>query len=167
VVAFVGDPDAPRRRAQLAEAVGTRPAALGPTVAPAAAARSVERARRALDLRAAGALPGDGLLVAAEHAAELLLHADTRLAGELATARLAPLDTLRPGARERLVETLRAWLDRQGRIDETARALDVHPQTVRYRLAQLREAFGPDLDDPEARFELALALRVHGGIGET
>jgi hypothetical protein len=168
VLAFVGDPDAPRRRAQIEEALGTRPAALGPTVTAAAAGRSVERARRALDLRAAGALPGEGLLVTAEHAAELLLHADTRLAGELAAARLAPLDALRPGARTRLIETLRAWLDRQGRIDETARALEVHPQTVRYRLAQLRETFGPALDDPEARFELALALRVHGGtdLGE-
>jgi hypothetical protein len=161
VVAFVSEPDAPRRHAQIEEAVGARPAALGPTVAAAAAARSVERARRALDLRAAGALPGEGLVVATEHAAELLLHADTRLASELAAARLAPLDALKPGARERLIQTLRTWLDRQGRIDETARALDVHPQTVRYRLGQLRDAFGPTLDDAEARFELALALRVH------
>ena len=132
-----------------------------------AAARSVERARRALDLRASGALPGEGLIVTADFASELLLHADARLAAELATARLAPLEALRAGPRERLVQTLRAWLDRQGRIDETARALDVHPQTVRYRLAQLRECLRPDLDDPEARFELALALRVHRvGAGE-
>jgi PucR C-terminal helix-turn-helix domain len=165
VLAFVGDPDGPRRRAQIEEAVGSRAAALGPTVPALAAARSVERARRALDLRAAGALAGDGLVVTSEHAAELLLHADARLARELAASRLAPLDALRPGARARLVETLRAWLDRQGRIDETARALDVHPQTVRYRLGQLREAFGPALDDCDARFELSLALRVHG-LGE-
>jgi DNA-binding PucR family transcriptional regulator len=62
-----------------------------------------------------------------------------------------------------LAETLRAWLDCQGRIDETARALDVHPQTVRYRLNQLREAFGGALDDADARFELELALRVRDG----
>ncbi|MCA1678555.1 MAG: helix-turn-helix domain-containing protein [Actinobacteria bacterium] len=163
VLAFVPDPDAPRRRAQIEAAVGARAAALGPTVSAATAGRSVRRAHRALDLRTAGALPGDGLVVAAEHAAELLLHADTSLADELASARLAPLDALRPGVRDRLTQTLRAWLDRQGRIDETARALDVHPQTVRYRLAQLRDAFGPALEDAEARFELALALRVHGG----
>jgi DNA-binding PucR family transcriptional regulator len=36
----------------------------------------------------------------------------------------------------------------------------VHPQTVRYRLARLRERFGADLDDPDARFELELALRA-------
>ncbi|CAA9508190.1 MAG: Transcriptional regulator, CdaR-family [uncultured Solirubrobacteraceae bacterium] len=38
-------------------------------------------------------------------------------------------------------------------------ALGVHPQTVRYRVRQLKELFGEALDDPEARFELALALR--------
>jgi DNA-binding PucR family transcriptional regulator len=36
----------------------------------------------------------------------------------------------------------------------------VHPQTVRYRLAALRETFGGALDDPTARLELAVALRT-------
>jgi DNA-binding PucR family transcriptional regulator len=36
----------------------------------------------------------------------------------------------------------------------------VHPQTVRYRMAQLRDLFGARLDDHDARFELALALRA-------
>ena len=45
-------------------------------------------------------------------------------------------------------------------MPDVAQALHVHPQTVRYRLAQLREAFGDDLDDPDARFELELALRA-------
>ncbi|MDQ3678458.1 MAG: helix-turn-helix domain-containing protein, partial [Actinomycetota bacterium] len=119
-----------------------------------------EQARRALELRASGSLSGDGLVVAAEHTADLLLHADPRLAAEFAAARLAPLDALRPAARARLTSTLSAWLDRQGRIDETARELDVHPQTVRYRLGQLREMLGTALDVADARFELALALRL-------
>ena len=38
--------------------------------------------------------------------------------------------------------------------------LHVHPQTVRYRVAQLRELFGDRLEDADARFELALALRA-------
>jgi DNA-binding PucR family transcriptional regulator len=41
-----------------------------------------------------------------------------------------------------------------------AAALGVHPQTVRYRMTRLRELFGERLEDPEARFELGLALRV-------
>jgi hypothetical protein len=163
VLAFVGDPDGPGRRAIIAKAVGSRHAALGPVVALEASARSAARARRVLELRSGGAIAGDGLIVADEHVATLLLHADAQLAGELAASRLAPLDELRPAARERLEATLREWLDHQGRVDDTARALDVHPQTVRYRLAQLRETFGPALDDAGTRFELALALRVGGG----
>ncbi|HWC26785.1 MAG TPA: helix-turn-helix domain-containing protein, partial [Solirubrobacteraceae bacterium] len=163
VLAFVPDPDGAGRREQLAAAVAGLPAALGPAVALAGSPRSAERARRALDLQAAGLLPRDDLVVASEHAAELVVHADTALAGELAEARLAPLDDLRPAPRERLTATLGAWLDCQGRVDETAHALGVHPQTVRYRLGQLREAFGGALDDPDARFELALALRVRSG----
>ncbi|MFL6152631.1 MAG: helix-turn-helix domain-containing protein [Ornithinibacter sp.] len=44
-------------------------------------------------------------------------------------------------------------------MQAVAERLHVHPQTVRYRVAQLRELFGDSLDDPDARFELALALR--------
>ncbi len=160
VLAFVGDPEGPRRRATIVKAVGSHPAALGPAVALAVSAYSVGRARRTLALRDAGVLRGDGVILAEDHATTLLLHADGQLAEELATSRLAPLDALRPGARDRLTETLRRWLEQQGRIDDTARALDVHPQTVRYRLTQLRETFGAVLDDPDGRFELALALRV-------
>jgi DNA-binding PucR family transcriptional regulator len=36
----------------------------------------------------------------------------------------------------------------------------VHPQTVGYRLAQLRELYGDALDDPQMRFELELVLRA-------
>ena len=160
VLAFVPDPGGPGRRAQLEQAVADHPAALGPAVALAGAPRSAERARRALSLSAEGLLSGDGLVVADEHAAELVLHADAALASEFAHARLAPLAELRPAVEARLTESLRAWLDRQGRVDETARTLGVHPQTVRYRLAQLRDALGEALDDPDGRFELALALRV-------
>ena len=165
VLAFVPDPSDPARRAQLEQAVGGVRAALGPAVALAGAARSAERARRALELRAAGRLSGEGLVIAEDHAAELVLQADAALASEFAQLRLAPLAALRPGVRERLTASLAAWLDCQGRVDETARALDIHPQTVRYRLNQLREAFGATLDDPDGRFELALALRVRVGAG--
>ncbi|HWT22154.1 MAG TPA: helix-turn-helix domain-containing protein, partial [Solirubrobacteraceae bacterium] len=79
---------------------------------------------------------------------------------DLAASRLAPLDPLPDGPRERLTETLRAWLDRPGQVQAVATALDVHPQTVRYRVRQLRELFGTRLEEPDARFELALALRA-------
>ena len=64
------------------------------------------------------------------------------------------------GPRARLRETLAAWLDRPGQVQAVAAALEVHPQTVRYRVRQLRDLFGDRLEDPDARFELSLALRV-------
>jgi DNA-binding PucR family transcriptional regulator len=40
--------------------------------------------------------------------------------------------------------------------------LHVHPQTVRYRVGQLRTLFGPALDDPRTRLRLMLALCWRG-----
>ncbi|MDT7586908.1 MAG: hypothetical protein QOE32_4458, partial [Pseudonocardiales bacterium] len=62
-----------------------------------------------------------------------------------------------------LYDTLTAWLDHPGRPQAIAQQLCLHPQTVRYRLARLRERLGVQLDDPRARFELALALRYRLG----
>ena len=75
-----------------------------------------------------------------------------------ACAALAPLSGLRPASAEKLADTLRAWLLLQGRRDDVAAALFVHPQTVRYRMSQLRELYGDRLDDPDAVLELVLAL---------
>jgi DNA-binding PucR family transcriptional regulator len=73
---------------------------------------------------------------------------------------LAPLQEESESSRERLEETLLAWLALEGARARVADSLSVHPQTVRYRLARLRELFGPVLDDPDARFELELVLRA-------
>jgi hypothetical protein len=158
--AVVPDPDGPRRRAAIERAVleAGATAGLGTTVDWAEATLSFARARAALEL--ADVAPA--LLVARDLAGELLLRSDPRLAAELASDRLAPLSELSAGSRTRLVQTLRAWLAEQGRLGAVAQRLGVHPQTARYRLARLRELFGEALDDPEARFELELALRVEG-----
>ena len=57
--------------------------------------------------------------------------------------------------------------EHHGSVPEVARALHVHPQTVRYRLNQLRNLFGDDLDDPDARFELMVVTRARGLRGES
>ena len=103
---------------------------------------------------------GGNLVVAEEHLAQLLLSAAPDVAADLAATRLAPLEELGEGPRARLEETLAAWLDRPGQVQAVAAALGVHPQTVRYRVRQLRDLFGERLEDPEARFELSLALRA-------
>ena len=72
-----------------------------------------------------------------------------------------------PSARaRRLSETLAAWLDERGNAVAVAARLRVHPQTVRYRLAQLRERFGDALEDADARFELMLAVRSGPAPGD-
>ena len=160
-VVFVPDPDAPGRRRRLEAALRDRAAALGPTVAWDAALASVVRAVATYRLAAAGRLgAARGLVVADDHLADLLLAADPAVAADLAASRLAPLETLADGPRARLRETLAAWLDRPGQVQAVAAALDVHPQTVRYRVRQLRDLFGERLEDPDARFELSLALRI-------
>jgi hypothetical protein len=163
-VAWVPDPRAPGRRAQLESALDGMPAALGPSVALGRAPLSLARARAAHVLVLDGVLDGGGLVVADDHLPALLLHGgDRSLAADLAAGALAPLDELRPGPRGRLRATLRAWLDHPGQVTKVAGELHVHPQTVRYRVAQLRELFGDRLEDPDARFELALALRAEPG----
>ena len=84
------------------------------------------------------------------------------LCADLRAAVLAPLADLRPSTAQRLSETLRSWLLHQGRRDAVAAELHVHPQTVRYRMGQLRELYGERLDDPRTVLELLLALPLPG-----
>ncbi len=160
----VPDPGAPGRRALLARALGGRAAALGPEVAWGESGQSASRALAAARLLAAGRLapaPGEAPLVLAdEHLAALAVHADPGVAGALARRALAPLEPVAGPARERLRETLAAWLDQPGQIQAIAARLSVHPQTVRYRLRRLRELYGAALEDPDERLTLALGLRA-------
>src|SRR3954447_9466558 len=156
----VPDPGAPARPARLRAAADGHPAALGPAVPLARAGVSVRRATATHALLVAGRLGAEPFARAEEHLPALVIAADPALAGELAEQRLAPLATLPDGPRARLTETLRAWLDRPGQVQAVAAELGVHPQTVRYRVKQLRDLFGARLDDPDARFELGLALRA-------
>ena len=160
--ALVPDPDAPRRRSQLQAAFEDRQGALGPTVPWRQAGMSAARARAALGLVQEGAIEADehGLLATDEHSLALLLSADRRLAADVSAAALAPLQSETPASRERLRDTLLAWLCHRGRTELVAESLHVHPQTVRYRLGRLRELYGERLEDPDGRFELELALRA-------
>jgi hypothetical protein len=164
VVLLVPDPDAPGRRARVARAFGDRTAAIGPTVALEHARASYDRALRCASLQETGAIPADGLADADEHLAALVVHADPDALADLAARRLAALDALTPMQRARMQSTLAAWLAHHGSVTEAAAELVVHPQTVRYRVARLRELLGEELDDPDARFELTLALRASRAI---
>ncbi|MBS1676743.1 MAG: helix-turn-helix domain-containing protein [Actinobacteria bacterium] len=152
------DPEGPGRAEALARAAAEARIALGPTVGPGAAAESWALAS---SLLRSGV--GDGsLLRVDDHLAALLLFESRDLAGRIATRRLAALADLTPKACERMRETALAHLRHDGNAVAMATAMHVHPQTARYRIARLRELLGDQLDDPDARFELELALRAEG-----
>ncbi|MGZ6695466.1 MAG: PucR family transcriptional regulator [Solirubrobacteraceae bacterium] len=159
--AVVPDPGAPGRRAEIDRAMVGTATGLGSAVAPEAGARSHAHARAAL--RLAQERGGTELIAASEHRIALLLREDPGLVAELAAERLAPLDAETELSRERLAETLLAWLRHQGNAAAASEQLGVHAQTVRYRLGRLRELFGDALDDPDARYELETALRATSG----
>src|SRR3954469_1040627 len=161
---LVPDPGAPARPARLRAAAEGHPTALRPAVPLARAGVSVRRATATHALLAAGRLGPEPFARAEEHLPALVFAADPALGAELADQRLAPLAALPDGPRARLTETLRAWLDRPGQVQAVAAELGVHPQTVRYRIKQLRDLFGERLEDPEGRFELGLALRAAAGL---
>lgn len=160
VVALVPARESPASRAQLERALRGRAASIGP-------AGGWEKAPDSLRLAvlAASVLPpreglDEGPIWADEHLAQVILGSEPSAIAELARRRLAPLEGLREAQRERLAETLLSWLRHWGQRAPVAAELGIHPQTVGYRAAQLRDLFGEDLEDPKARFELELALHA-------
>jgi PucR C-terminal helix-turn-helix domain len=175
------DPDGPGRMDELTATLAGWTGAVGPSVPADQARTSLQWARRALDLGLAPAAPrrgrtGNGaaggkangagrgsrragLLVRAdEHLPELLLQEGASLAALVAARRLAPLEAagLRQGVR--LAETLLECMKHGFNATGAAEVLCVHPQTVRYRLAQLHEMFDFDIEDPDLRLEMMLLL---------
>src|SRR5512144_2719399 len=159
VVALVPAPETPSARAALAASLAGRRAIVGPTRPSGQATASLRLATLAARLADSGVLSADPVFVD-EHLATLVVHRDPELVAELVTRRLAPLNLVRETARDRLDETLLAWLVHRGQRQPIAEALHVHPQTIGYRLTQLRKLFGKSLDHPTARFELEIALRA-------
>jgi hypothetical protein len=170
---LVPDPDGPGRAEVIERGLRGWTGALGPAVPLARAASSLRWARQMLALARRGAVAaghgvaagrpaagGRGLIRCEEHLATLLLAADEELGRVLSAVQLAPLARLRPVQQDVVAETLLAWLQNAGNARLAAGQLHVHPQTVRYRLRQIQELFGPVLAEPGARFELEVALRA-------
>ncbi len=59
-----------------------------------------------------------------------------------------------------LVETLTAYFAHKNNLSQTAESLFVHRNTLLYRMERIREISGLDLDNPETRLNLQLALRA-------
>ena len=142
-----------RSRARLLRVLEGRHAVVGPARPWLEVRASYDRAVRGLDLRH-GAAPVD----TDQNLAALVVGADPEALADLRTTALAPLADVRPSTAEKLEATLRSWLLHHGRRDDVAAELFIHPQTVRYRMGQLRELYGDRLDDPQTVLALTLAL---------
>ena len=59
-----------------------------------------------------------------------------------------------------LAETLRAYLDSFGDVAVAAHWLQVHPNTVRYRVRRIEKLLSTSLTDPDVRLVFSLGLRV-------
>jgi hypothetical protein len=150
-------PDTERTRAALLHRLDGRGAVVGPARPWRRVGESLELAVRAHRLLA----PADGEVVDTEqHRDALVVGADPGALDDLRSAVLAPLEDLKPAAARRLADTLQAWLLHLGRRGEVADALHVHPQTVRYRMDQVRELYGDRLEDPAIVQQLVIALAV-------
>lgn len=147
-------------RAALAVALAGRRSAVGLGVPLAEAAHSLRWARRALALSRAGTIDVSEVTFCEDYLVELWLLADEPLIDQLARRRLAGIADLGAAQRQRLTETFSAWLETSGTAPAMAERLQVHPQTVRYRMRKLEQALDGQLSDPNSRFALEAVLRA-------
>jgi purine catabolism regulator len=65
-----------------------------------------------------------------------------------------------------LLATLQAYLACAGNLETTARMLNVHTSTLKYRLQRIAEVGGLDVRNADHRFNAALALRLRALAGD-
>ena len=148
-------PDVDPGRREVRRLLRGRASIVGPARPWTRVSVSFERAVRLLALtRAEPGTPVD----TEERLTSLVVTADPDALADLRAQVLAPLAGLRPATAERLAVTLRSWLLHQGRRGAVAEDLVLHPQTVRYRMTQVRECYGDRLDDPRFVQDLIVAL---------
>ncbi|GAB3883630.1 PucR family transcriptional regulator [Terrabacter terrigena] len=152
-----GTREASRVVEQVADCFGPGPIVLGPTVPHLfAAGRS---ARAALSgLSSAAAWPDAPRVLDAD-----ALLPERALAGDPPARRVLVDRIHRPLAAEGhapLLQTATAYLESGGSLEATARALFVHPNTVRYRLGRISDVTGYDLTTPREAWAVRIALAL-------
>jgi len=156
VVVLGGASDSLNATEKLLSGFGDGPVVVGPPVA--SLDEATESARAALaGYRAAPAWPGAPRPVAA---ADLL--PERALAGDVEARRILRQDVyaalVRAGGE--LLDTLDAFFAAGGVLEGAARALFVHPNTVRYRLRRVSEITGLGPLTPRDAFALRIALTI-------
>jgi PucR-like helix-turn-helix protein len=156
VVAAVG-PQTARALETLARAIGDRSYGARSTAAPGVARVGPAYLAASSALSTMIRLDRPGVIVdAADVLVERVLGTDDELLAALVEHELGPLVRAGRGSHD-LLRTLDAWLDAGLNAQATARALDVAPRTVAYRLERISHVLGTPLDGPTVR-RLGVAL---------
>jgi DNA-binding PucR family transcriptional regulator len=85
-----------------------------------------------------------------------------RLAEQLGSCLTLSNPLRRLMANELLASSVRAWLDHDRNVALAAKAMTLHPNTLRYRLRRVEEATGLSLTDPDSLLMATLLLRSAG-----
>jgi purine catabolism regulator len=96
------------------------------------------------------------LLIQLENSPELIAFQEEMLGGLLASE----------GARE-LIHTLQVYFEHNGNLSQAAEALFVHRNTLIYRMDRIASLTGANLDDPEIRLAMQLALHIYRMMEKT
>jgi purine catabolism regulator len=96
------------------------------------------------------------LLIQLENSPELIAFQEEMLGGLLASE----------GARE-LLHTLQVYFAHNGNLSQAAEALFVHRNTLIYRMDRIAALTGANLDDPEIRLAMQLALHIYRMMEKT
>jgi sugar diacid utilization regulator len=156
LVILGGVTDVSQATGPIVERFGPGPVVIGPLVADlASATRSAAAALSGL--RAVGAWAGAPRPVEADDLLpERVLAGDTAARTQLIEDMYVPL--VEAGAAT--LETVSTFLELAGSLEATARALFVHPNTVRYRLRRVAEITGAVPGTARGAFALRLAITL-------
>jgi hypothetical protein len=149
-----------KRRQTLEAALPGYLLAVGLPVPLADAADSLRWARQLLTFIQAGIVDQAPVTLCEDHLMSVLLLSDAVLAEQFARRQVPSLDTLKPVLRDWLVGTYSVWLDSRCSATIAAQRLQIHAQTVRYRVKKLEKVLGDELTDPARHFQVQLALHI-------
>lgn len=156
VIVLGGPGDLAAAAAELAPVFGKGAIVVGPTVATLGEAGE-SAAAAIIGLRVAAGWPDAPRPVAANDLLpERALDGDLLAASRLLEDIYNPLALAGPA----LLDTVTAFLAHGGSVEGTARAMFLHPNTVRYRLRRAIEVCGLNVFDPRGAFVVHVALTL-------
>ncbi|MCT1690299.1 helix-turn-helix domain-containing protein [Brevibacterium sp. p3-SID960] len=161
LIVIGGVEDIDQAATALSQFFGPSEVVIGPEVSTLAEA-ATSAAAAGWALRTASARP---IVTRPVHARDLLperaIAGDTSAVRELITCYYEPLNS----GSGQLLDTVAAYVEFGGSLENTARSLHVHPNTVRYRLRKIADLIGIDPTAARAGFVIRIAL-VYGQLSE-